>query len=126
MIVAGIGCRKNASVDDVLAAINAALKAHALSPTALSALATAKFKQDEAAIIAAGQRLQLPVLLADEAAMQVVSLRALTQSQFSLAVSGAPSVSETAALAGAGRLSRLLGPRTVHGPVTCAIAESNA
>ena len=122
MMVAGLGCRKGASMEDVLAAIDAALAALALSPTALSALATAKFKQDEAAIVAAGRRLRLPVLLADDAALRLVSLRALTRSQASLAASGTPS----AALAGAGRHARLLGPRTVLGPVTCAIAEGGA
>lgn len=124
MMVAGIGCRKGASVEDVLAAVDAALEAHALLPTALSALATAKFKQNEAAILAAGRQLGIPVLLADDAALRAVSLRTLTQSPASLAVSGAPSVSETAALAGAGQHARLLGPRTVLGPVTCAIAAN--
>ena len=125
MMVAGLGCRKGASAEDVLAAIDAALAAYALSPAALSALATAKFKQDEAAIVAAGQRLRLPVLLADDAALRLVALRALTRSEASLAVSGTPSLSETAALAGAGQHARLLGPRTVLGPVTCALAESD-
>ena len=124
MMVAGIGCRKGASVEDVLAAVTAALEVHELSLAALSALATAKFKQDEAAIVAAGRRLRLPVLLADDAALRLVSLRALTRSEASLAASGTPSLSETAALAGAGQHARLLGPRTVLGPVTCAIAES--
>jgi cobalt-precorrin 5A hydrolase len=36
------------------------------------------------------------------------------------------SVSEAAALAGAGTSSRLLGPRIVLGPVTCALAESGS
>ncbi len=124
MMVAGIGCRKGASVEDVLAAVTAALEAHELSFAALSALATARFKQDEAAIVAAGKRLRVPVLLADDAALRAVSLRTFTQSEFSLAASGTPSVSEAAALAGAGQHARLLGPRTVRGPVTCAIAES--
>jgi len=39
-------------------------------------------------------------------------------------VAGVPSVSETAALAAAGEGVRLLGPRIVVGPVTCAIAIS--
>jgi cobalt-precorrin 5A hydrolase len=54
--------------------------------------------------------------------MQMVSLRGLTRSTASLSAAGSPSVSETAALAAAGQKSRLLGPRSVHGPVTCAIA----
>ncbi|RUW67014.1 cobalamin biosynthesis protein, partial [Mesorhizobium sp. M1E.F.Ca.ET.063.01.1.1] len=35
---------------------------------------------------------------------------------------GTPSVSEASALAAAGKDAKLLGPRTVLGPVTCAIA----
>lgn len=124
MMVAGIGCKKGVSVKDVLDAIQLALNTYRLSPTALSALATAKFKEPEEAIVAAGQQLNVPVLYADDAALRVVSLRALTRSEKSIAASGTPSVCETAALAGAGQSSRLLGPRTVLGTVTCAIAES--
>jgi cobalt-precorrin 5A hydrolase len=124
MMVAGIGCRKGVSVNDVLDAIQLALDTYRLSPTALSALATAKFKEQEQAIVAAGRALSVPVLYADDAALRVVSLRALTSSDASIAVSGTPSVCETAALAGAGQFARLIGPRTVLGTVTCAIAES--
>lgn len=124
MIVAGIGCRKGVKTDQVMAAIETALKAYGLASTSLSALATTGRKQAEDAIFAAGKMLNLPVLLVDDAALRAVSLRALTNSGFSMAAAGSPSVSETAALAGAGQFSRLLGPRTVLGPVTCAIAEA--
>jgi cobalt-precorrin 5A hydrolase len=126
MMVAGIGCRRDVSMRDVLAAIESALAAHGLAPGALSALATAKLKQDEAAIFAAGSELRLPVLLVDRAALQAVSLRGLTLSAPSLAASGTPSLSETAALAAAGQGARLLGPRIVLGAVTCAIAAGEA
>ena len=51
-------------------------------------------------------------------------VQTLTASPLSLAVAGTPSVSEAAALAAAGPSAKLLGPRTVFGPVTCAIAMS--
>jgi cobalt-precorrin 5A hydrolase len=122
MMVAGIGCRKGVDQGQVLAAVEAALAAHGLSSTVLSALATADFKRAEAAIAATGKALSLPLLLVDDAALRAVSLRALTRSEPSLAVSGTPSVSETAALAAAGQDATLLGPRVAVGPVTCAIA----
>ena len=122
MIVAGIGCRKGVEADHVLAAIEAALAAHGLPPAVLSALATAHFKRAEAAIAAAGKALKLPLLLVDDAALRAVSLRALTRSAPSLAATGTPSVSETAALAAAGQHATLLGPRVAVGSVTCAIA----
>ncbi|XIK08888.1 cobalamin biosynthesis protein [Mesorhizobium sp. AaZ16] len=48
----------------------------------------------------------------------------LTHSARSQAVAGTPSVAEAAALAAAGEGARLLGPRIVVGPVTCALATS--
>ncbi|AZV21420.1 MULTISPECIES: cobalamin biosynthesis protein [unclassified Mesorhizobium] len=123
MMVAGIGSRKGVSVEDVLAAIETALETHGLTMTALSALATAEFKKDEEAIAAAGRALNLPVIIVDDAALQAAS-DTLSHSDLSQELAGTPSVSETSALAVAGAGARLLGPRTVLGPVTCAIAIS--
>ena len=53
VIVAGIGSRKGVSASEVVAAVEAALKEHGLERSALSMLATAKMKQDEAGIVAA-------------------------------------------------------------------------
>ncbi|RUU00546.1 cobalamin biosynthesis protein [Mesorhizobium sp. M7A.T.Ca.TU.009.01.3.2] len=124
MTVAGIGSRKGVSVEDVLAAIETALETHGLTMTALSALATAEFKKDEEAIAAAGRVLSLPVIVVDDATLQAASSDTLSHSDLSQDVAGTPSVSEASALAVAGAGARLLGPRTVLGPVTCAIAIS--
>jgi len=124
MMVAGIGSRKGVNVEDVLAAIETALEAHGLAMTALSALATATLKQDEDAIAAAGRALNLPVIIVDDTALQAVSTDTLSHSDLSQELAGTPSVSEASALAVAGKGARLLGPRTVLGPVTCAIAIS--
>jgi cobalt-precorrin 5A hydrolase len=126
MMVAGIGCRKGVGAGDVMAAVEAALARHNLSPAALSALATAHFKHAEQAITATGKALNLPLLLVDDAALRAVSLRALTRSDASLSATGTPSVSETAALAAAGQDAKLLGPRIAVGPVTCAIAVAGS
>ncbi|ESY70761.1 MAG: cobalamin biosynthesis protein [Mesorhizobium sp.] len=124
MMVAGIGSRKGVNVEDVLAAIETALEAHGLAMTALSALATATLKHDEDAIAAAGRALNLPVIIVDDAALQAVSTDTLSHSDLSQDLAGTSSVSEASALAVAGKGARLLGPRTVLGPVTCAIAIS--
>ncbi|CDX52141.1 Cobalamin biosynthesis protein G CbiG [Mesorhizobium plurifarium] len=122
MMVAGIGSRKGVSVEEVLAAIETALEAHGLAMTALSALATAPLKKDEAAISAAGRALNLPVVIAEDRVLQQASPR--SRCDLSQSRAGTPSVSEASALAVAGAGARLLGPRTVVGPVTCAIAIS--
>ncbi|TPJ62316.1 MULTISPECIES: cobalamin biosynthesis protein [unclassified Mesorhizobium] len=124
MMVAGIGSRKGVSVEDVLAAIETALEAHGLAMTALSSLATAMLKKDEQAIAAAGRTLNLPVIVVDEAALKAASTKALSNSSLSQDLAGTASVSEASALAVAGEGARLLGPRIVLGPVTCAIAIS--
>ncbi|ESY76018.1 cobalamin biosynthesis protein [Mesorhizobium sp. M0051] len=124
MMVAGIGSRKGVRVEDVLAAIETALEAHGLAMTALSALATATLKKDEEAIPAAGRALRLPVIVVDDSALQAASPETLSHSDLSQDLAGTPSVSEASALAVAGKGARLLGPRTVLGPVTCAIAIS--
>ncbi len=124
MMVAGIGSRKGVHVEDVLAAIETALETHGLAMTALSALATTALKEDEEAIAATGRALNLPVIIVDDAALEAASSNTLSHSDLSQALAGTPSVSEAAALAVAGRGARLFGPRTVLGPVTCAIAIS--
>ncbi|TPJ41096.1 cobalamin biosynthesis protein [Mesorhizobium sp. B2-5-13] len=124
MMVAGIGSRKGVTVEDVLAAIETALEAHGLAMSALSALATAALKKDEDAIAAAGRKLNLPVVIVDNAALQAASPRTLSNSSLSRDLAGTPSVSEASALAVAGKGASLLGPRTVLGAVTCAIAIS--
>ncbi|MBA1139159.1 cobalamin biosynthesis protein [Mesorhizobium neociceri] len=124
MMVAGIGSRKGVSVEDVLAAIETALEAHGLAMTAISALATAALKKDEEAIAAAGRALNLPVIIVDDSALQAASPGTLSNSGLSQDLAGTPSVSEASALAVAGAGARLLGPRSVLGPVTCAIAIS--
>ena len=81
-------------------------------------------KQDEEAISAAGRALSLPVIIVDDAALQAAAPDTLSHSDLSQALAGTPSVSEAAALAVAGKGAKLLGPRTVLGSVTCAIAIS--
>jgi cobalt-precorrin 5A hydrolase len=124
MMVAGIGSRKGVSARDVLAAIETALEAHGLAMTVLSALATASLKQDEPAIFSAGRELALPVIVIEDAALKAAASRAISRSDLSQERAGTPSVSEASALAAAGKDAKLLGPRTVLGPVTCAIAIS--
>ncbi|MBB6464653.1 cobalamin biosynthesis protein [Aminobacter carboxidus] len=126
MMVAGIGCRKGAAHEDILSAIETALEAHGLAVTALTALATATLKRDEPGILSAARQLDLPLLVVDDAALAAVASRTLSHSQASQQAAGTPSVSEAAALAAAGTNATLLGPRTIVGPATCAIATSGA
>jgi cobalt-precorrin 5A hydrolase len=65
-------------------------------------------------------------MLISQSDLEAANPRTLTRSARSLSTLNVHSVSEAAALAGAGPAARLLGPRVAVGPVTCALAESRA
>ena len=151
MIVAGIGCRRGASVADIEAVIAAALARAGLPASALCAIATSATKAGEGGIAAAAAARGVPLRLVEqhdlvEAAAQVVTRSARVQ-----ALTGVPSVAEAAALAAAsaavhggsagavgvpeaaqargtantsGRAARLVLARVALGPATCALAEA--
>ena len=122
MIIAGIGSRKGVSAVEVIAAIDAALEAHGLTLSAVSAIGIAPAKRGETGIYAAASRLGLQVLVASASALAQASQRTISLSALSQAIADTPSASEAAALAVAGEDARLAGPRLIVGPVTCAIA----
>ena len=121
MIVAGIGCRRDAPAAEILAAIEEACRRHRLSPTAIQAIVTVEHKQHESGLRNAAKALSLPLFIAPRAA--ACSAITLTQSAVSLAATGLPSTSEAAALAACGEGGRLLGPRIIVAGATCALAQ---
>lgn len=154
-MVAGIGCRQGVSVQQVEAAIDAAIAAleQALEvktlrqtpaakglrhgPTsqtprqapALTALATPASKSTEPGIRAAAANRGIPLLAISQSELEATNAATSTRSAHSLAALNVHSAAEAAALAGAtaltpGMAPRLLQPRVVAGPVTCALADT--
>jgi cobalt-precorrin 5A hydrolase len=126
MIVAGVGCRRGAPAPDIETAIRAALLSAGIATDALDAIATAQAKGSEAGIAVAAEKLGVRVVLVPEADLKAASARSTTRSERVLALIGVPSVAEAAALAAAGPLARLVGPRLVIGAATCALAATEA
>lgn len=124
MIVAGLGSRKDVSVDEVLAAIRTAAHRHNIPIGKIGRLATGQRKAGEPAFAGAALQLGLALEILGDKALADVGERTLTRSGTSLAVTGLPSLSEASALAAAGPGAELLGPRISLGPVTCALARS--
>ncbi|WP_242530731.1 cobalamin biosynthesis protein [Roseococcus thiosulfatophilus] len=125
MMVAGLGCRRGAAAEDVLAAIAAALAVAGRERAALAALATSVAKAGEAGLREAAATLGLELRALPEAALHAAAPRCLTRSARALDATGLPSLAEAAALAGAGEGARLLGPRVAAGrAATCALAEA--
>ncbi|MBO9654032.1 cobalamin biosynthesis protein [Agrobacterium sp. SOY23] len=121
--VAGIGCRKGAASDAIIAAVRAAERAFGMT---VDHLATAPLKAEEAGLVAAAKGLSLPLEIVAQERLEAVAAETMTFSQASLDHAGSPSVSEAAALAAAGASARLVAPRLVVGEVTVAIATTIA
>lgn len=124
MIVAGLGCRRGVSANDVLAAVEAGMTRAGLSGTMPDMLATGTMKRDERAIGEAGARIERTVVLVDGPALAAVEPALVTRSAASRKASGSSSLAEAAALAAAGPGAKLLAPRTIFGAVTCAVAQA--
>jgi cobalt-precorrin 5A hydrolase len=122
MIVAGVGFRRNCSVDDLLSVVRATM---ARSGTAaIDCLATADFKRGAACLHEAAAALGVEVALVGEPALAAAAPRCLTQSRHVQAITGHASIAEAACLAAAGPGSRLLQPRLAAARATCALAAS--
>ncbi|UFZ04717.1 cobalamin biosynthesis protein [Bradyrhizobium ontarionense] len=123
MIALGIGCRRNASGEEIAAVIAQALTAARVVAGDVAVVATAADKVSEPGMIEAAKRLGRPLIgLAVEDLAAVVDL-AVTRSDRVQRLKGVPSIAETAALAAAGRNARLILPRMANGSATCALAE---
>jgi cobalt-precorrin 5A hydrolase len=122
MIVAGIGCRKGTSSEEIAAVITSALAKAGLSEADLDLIATATIKGEEHGIVAAAKALGVRLTLVPESEFLVAGALTETHSERVMAVTGVPSVAEAAALAAAGPSARLLATRIVVGRATCALA----
>ncbi len=110
MRVAGIGCCRGVSVEEVLAAVAAV-------GGVVDALAVMRAKAGEAGVVEAAAWYGVPLKVVD-----AVEDRSVSRSPASVAAVGVGSASEAAALGAAGPGGWLLGPRLAVGRVTCAVA----
>jgi len=125
MIVAGVGCRRGTSAAEIETAIAAALAQAGLASHALDLLATAAFKGDEPGIVAAAAARGVDLILVAQPDLERAGGRA-THSRRVAELTGVGSVAEAAALAAGGPAARLVVPRLVIGPATCALARAEA
>ena len=122
MIVAGIGCRRGTTAEEISAAIEMALAEASIAPERLRLIATSDGKGSEPGIIQASADRGVQLVLVRPADLEAAGPRTLSSSPRVKALIGIPSVAEAAALAACGPVSRLVLPHIVEGPATCAIA----
>jgi cobalt-precorrin 5A hydrolase len=124
MIVAGVGCRKGAQPEEIKAVVLAALERAGLALSELRLIATMDAKSGERGIEAAATAMGVPLVLVAPADLETASMRGATRSERVKALVGVSSVAEAAALAAGGLAARLIAPRIMVGPATCALAQT--
>ncbi|MFE9471492.1 precorrin-3B C(17)-methyltransferase [Streptomyces griseofuscus] len=101
-LVVGVGASRGAPVDEVLGLIEETLRKAGLSSRSVAELATVDAKAEEPGILAAAERLGVPVVT--YSAEELAAVEVPNPSAAPLAAVGTPSVAEAAALLGGGEL----------------------
>ena len=122
MIVAGVGCRRGVSADEIEKVVRLALGVFQLPAERLDALATESEKAIEPAFAEVARRLSAKLVACTLDDLDKVAGQVLTPSKLVLESKGVPSIAEASALVIAGRNARLLGTRVATAQATCAIA----
>ncbi len=122
-LVAGVGCNRGTSAQEITAAIEVVLREHGLSIKSLKGLATVDAKRDEAGLLDAARRLGLPLTFCDKAALNAMP-DVPNPSEAPMKYVGVQGVAEPAALHVSG--GRLLVEKVKSGNVTVAVAESSS
>ncbi|CCG42587.1 cobalamin biosynthesis protein [Magnetospirillum molischianum] len=121
----GIGCRPGPDPTALARLAAEMLAAHALSPLALTGLASLDRRRDEAALCALAADLNLPICYFSAERLERETPRLRHPSAAVFAATGCHGVAEAAALAAAGPDAELVVPKVaVAGRITFAIAGS--
>lgn len=123
-LVVGVGASKGAPAEEVHGLVLDALAGAGLSPSSVAALATVDAKAGEPGVLAAAERLGVP--LRTYPAEELAAVRVPNPSDAPLVALGTPSVAEAAALAGGGELlvpKRKSAPAGRAAMATCAVVR---
>ncbi|MFB9553926.1 Rv2231c family pyridoxal phosphate-dependent protein CobC [Streptomyces roseoviridis] len=121
-VVVGVGARSGVAAREVLGLVGAALREAGLTGGDVAALATLDVRAAEPGIVAAAERLGVPVRAFGSEELAGVAVP--HPSAAALAATGTGSVAEAAALRGAGPGAELVVPKRKTRHATCAIARS--
>lgn len=116
----GVGARRGTTADEILALAGRTLAEAGDGAGTVAALATVEAKADEPAVLAAAERLGVPLRVYSPDALAAQATP--HPSQTVLSAAGTPSVAEAAALLGAGPGGVLLVGKRKSARATCAVA----
>ncbi|MHB8770980.1 MAG: cobalt-precorrin 5A hydrolase [Syntrophales bacterium] len=123
-VIVGIGCRRGTPAERIVAAIETALAEAGVSLAEVRLLASADVKADEPGLIAAAERLGVPLRFIPAAEIRA-SLREFSHSNFVEEKVDLPAVAEPAALL-AGRRTRFIRRKKSYHGITIALAREDA
>jgi cobalt-precorrin 5A hydrolase len=123
VIIAGLGFRKDISALELERALAAALKDLHIDDSRLKAIAIPAGKGEQVVIAAVAAARGVTVRRIEQPHLEAADARSISRSARAMQTFNVQCVAEAAALAGAGAKARLLAPRMIVGPVTCALAE---
>ena len=115
----GVGCRRDCPAETIVVLVREAL---ARTGQGAPTLFTVDDKAGEPGLVQAAATLGIGLVALPHAALEAEMDRVLTRSAVAARALGLASVSEAAALAGAGPDSWLILPRIARGGATCAVA----
>ncbi|MDH1008156.1 cobalamin biosynthesis protein [Pseudomonas nicosulfuronedens] len=125
-LVAGLGCRRGCSLDELRELLRATLAESGLDESHLTALASATLKADEEGLLALAAALDLPLGLFTPQQLAACEKRLSDPSETVRAATGSASVAEAAALlqaeAQGSAPARLLVGKRRSDQATCALA----
>jgi cobalt-precorrin 5A hydrolase len=128
VIAAGVGCRVGCKVEDICGAVAAALEKTGKDVEDIFAIYAPAFKVKEVSLRIAARKLGKQLILLRTEEVKAQNAGTLSSSEHVWRYFGVASVSEAVALAGAfsvlrsSSAVRLLGPRSIVGGATCALA----
>lgn len=125
-LVAGLGCRRGCTLDELRSLLQATLAEAGLDESNLTALASAALKADEEGLTALAAALDLPLMLFTVQELTACEKRLEQPSEVVRTTTGSASVAEAAALlqaeAQGGSSAQLLVSKRRSEQATCALA----
>ncbi len=122
-LIVGIGCRRGAGAEAIIAAVQTALKESSLGINQVRYLASADIKADEKGLVDAAKKLQIPLRFIPSQEIRT-TIKAFEHSEFVKKKVNLPAVAEASALL-AGRRTQLILSKKIFNGVTVAIAREN-
>jgi cobalt-precorrin 5A hydrolase/precorrin-3B C17-methyltransferase len=120
ILIAGVGCERGASAEEVIDLVTKTLAATGLSLLSLAAIATIDLKADEPALHAVADHFGVPLRLFTVGELDAERGRLVTPSSVVEAEIGTPGVAEAAAL----KAGNLAVPKRKSARATCAIGRA--